>query len=532
MQPAMTHESLQSRLLQHTPPSPLSYGTAGFRGPAQVLPAAIFRCGALAALRSVSLDGRTVGVMVTASHNPAQDNGLKLVEPDGSMLDAEWERIATPFVNATSEPLRCLQGLVQIAEGGKVLLGWDTRESAKELVRLVKEGVQAAGGIVEELGEVTTPQLHFLLRARDRGEDCALADYYALLKKAYARLVGKKRPKIELLAVDCANGVGAVAMKEIAVVLKELRVVNCPGDGGLNERCGADYVQKKRVMPELYSNGVDCDIWASLDGDADRLVMYRKKGDKIDLADGDRFATLACSFVADLLKKSGVPLSVGVAQTAYSNGGATQFLEALEGIDVVVAKTGVKHLEKAVKGFDVGVYWEPNGHGTVIFGEGGLKRIKEEMSKLEGDAVGSEQRQSLEMLVAISELANQAVGDGVADLLLVLAILTVKDVDFDEWLRIYEERCSWNLAVRVADKAVIQTTDCDRVIKEPVQLRDAVAKATGGEESRAFVRPSGTEDIVRVYAEAPVGCEERAREMALEVGRAVYDFCGGVGERL
>ena len=41
----------------------------------------MFRVGIVAALRSRRLEGKTIGVMVTASHNPPQDNGVKLVDP-------------------------------------------------------------------------------------------------------------------------------------------------------------------------------------------------------------------------------------------------------------------------------------------------------------------------------------------------------------------------------------------------------------------------------------------------------------------
>lgn len=47
-------------------------------------------------------------------------------------------------------------------------------------------------------------------------------------------------------------------------------------------------------------------------------------------------------------------------------------------------------------------------------------------------------------------------------------------------------------------------------------------------KARSFVRPSGTEDIVRVYAEAAT--REEADKLAVEVGKKVYEMAGGVGD--
>lgn len=60
-----------------------SYGTAGFRTRSHLLDSTLFRCGILAGLRALKT-GSTIGIMVTASHNPEEDNGVKLVEPSGA----------------------------------------------------------------------------------------------------------------------------------------------------------------------------------------------------------------------------------------------------------------------------------------------------------------------------------------------------------------------------------------------------------------------------------------------------------------
>ena len=83
-------------------PSPnkhLGYGTAGFRALASLLERACFRVGLVVAMRAKSLNSR-LGIMITASHNHARDNGVKIVEPDGSMLVPEWEMLSELLVNS------------------------------------------------------------------------------------------------------------------------------------------------------------------------------------------------------------------------------------------------------------------------------------------------------------------------------------------------------------------------------------------------------------------------------------------------
>ena len=66
-------------------PLVFKYGTAGFRTAGKYLERVCFRVGVLVAMRAKLT--QLSGVMITASHNQKDDNGVKIIESDGSMLD-------------------------------------------------------------------------------------------------------------------------------------------------------------------------------------------------------------------------------------------------------------------------------------------------------------------------------------------------------------------------------------------------------------------------------------------------------------
>jgi phosphoacetylglucosamine mutase len=58
-----------------------------------LLDSVVFRVGLLASLRSRKLNGQTIGIMITASHNPPEDNGVKLVDPLVSIFHAQTDAL-------------------------------------------------------------------------------------------------------------------------------------------------------------------------------------------------------------------------------------------------------------------------------------------------------------------------------------------------------------------------------------------------------------------------------------------------------
>lgn len=58
-----------------------------------------------------------MGVVITASHNPAEDNGAKIVDSDGGMLSSDWESLAAELANAPDDKIEGV--LLQICDVGR-----------------------------------------------------------------------------------------------------------------------------------------------------------------------------------------------------------------------------------------------------------------------------------------------------------------------------------------------------------------------------------------------------------------------------
>ncbi|CAE7858489.1 PGM3, partial [Symbiodinium microadriaticum] len=337
--------------------TPIGYGTAGFRTLADVLDNVLYRTGLLAALRSKAL-GKRVGVMVTASHNPEKDNGVKLVEPLGEMLPPEWEAHATRLANSADADLSAL--LVELSESlgvdlsapGDIVVGRDTRSSSARLAMALCDGAGVLRPTrVRSAGVVTTPQLHYLVRCENDPTYGlpSIPGYEEKLICAFRKLLGsaERTPRVytPVVNVDCACGVGAIALGAMLDRLGKVglttNMVNLVGEGTLNEGCGADFVKTKQKPPAKAD--LSAGRWVSFDGDADRIVYFFSQ-DGFCLLDGDRIALLLASFLKSLLTRAGAEdIKLGLVQTAYANGASTARAKTDVGeAQIACAKTGVK----------------------------------------------------------------------------------------------------------------------------------------------------------------------------------------------
>lgn len=447
-----------------------------------------------------------------------------------------------------------------------VCVGRDSRSSSPRLALLAHNALGCFDATLLDAGLVTTPQLHYLVLALNTAFTQSPygvpseEGYSNKLVCAFERVLALTRSggrPAGALHVDCANGVGGrklTRLRERLAHLIDIRVFNdgltSYRAGKLNERCGADFVKISQTFPVLYADDSELgaqtivagDRWASLDGDADRLVyFYRDASGAFHLLDGDKIAILLTSVLCSLLEQMRQPadkLRVGLVQTAYANGSSTRYLrERFPFLELSCVPTGVKHLHSKAHELDVGVYFEANGHGTILYSER-LKRFLK-------DEANASQSNGAALFMSLIELTNEAVGDALADMLLVEAALVLRAQPPQSqpaaavssagesaasssnavlaWDAQYADLPSRQLKVKVRDRSGVRTTDAERRVVEPAALQEGVDRllaATHDVFARAFVRPSGTEDIVRVYAEAstPAAADRLASDIAQLIG--------------
>ncbi len=196
-----------------------------------------------------------MGIMITASHNPYIDNGLKLFGPDGLKLSDKIE---------------------------------------KKIERLIDTNI---------LNQLTHPKLLGRVKRLEDGND----RYIKILKNNFPKNFALTGIKIVL---DCANGAGYKAAPKLLNELgaKVITIGNKPNGININKNCGSTHPSKIKAAVKKYK----AHVGISFDGDADRIIMCDEKGKIID---GDQIiAMLARRWKEKKILKGGV---VGTLMSNY-----------------------------------------------------------------------------------------------------------------------------------------------------------------------------------------------------------------------
>ncbi len=207
-----------------------------------------------------------LGVMISASHNPYEDNGIKLFGSDGYKL-------------------------------------FDSTET--EIEARLNSDMTADLADPAHLGHA-------------RRLDDARGRYNEYIKQTFPyglRLDGLK------VAVDCANGASYKVAPEVLWELgAEVIPIGVDPDGvNINKGCGSTDMDAMRSLTVTHG----CDLGLSLDGDADRVLMADEKGDFVD---GDQMLGLIAKDWAD----SGRLQGDGIVSTVMANLGLEQYLQSLD----------------------------------------------------------------------------------------------------------------------------------------------------------------------------------------------------------
>ena len=196
-----------------------------------------------------------LGIMITASHNLFNDNGLKLFGPDGLKLSDKIQR------------------KIEILIDSKVT------------------------------NHLSKPKLLGRVKRLESGTD----EYLKILKKRIPKNFKLKNTKIVL---DCANGAGYKSAPKMIKSLgsKVIVIGNKPNGFNINKDCGSTFPTKLQRSVKKHR----ADLGISLDGDADRIIMCDEKG---SIVDGDQIiAALALQWKKKNILKGGV---VGTLMSNY-----------------------------------------------------------------------------------------------------------------------------------------------------------------------------------------------------------------------
>ncbi|MDP2193591.1 MAG: phosphoglucosamine mutase [Alphaproteobacteria bacterium] len=330
-----------------------------------------------------------LGVMISASHNPARDNGIKFFGPDGLKLtDVQEKAIEDIFFSDHIE-------LAQAQDMGR----------AKRL------------------------------------ED-AQGRYLEFVKSSFPR--GLRLDNLKIV-VDCANGAAYKIAPRLYWELGAdvIALHNNPNGMNINHECGATHVHSLQQAVLEHQ----ADIGIALDGDADRLIVVDETG---AILDGDQ---ILAAIAMDLHRAQKLTNNIVVA-TQMSNLGLERYLKS-HGIDLLRTGVGDRYVIQSMRENNAILGGEQSGH------------------------------------IILKEFAPA--GDGMLASLAVLKILCQQNVPASSLRKTF-------VSVPQQLKNVSKSSN----ILENQAVQDAIKKGQDqlSGMGRLFIRPSGTEDLIRIMVEA------------------------------
>ena len=239
------------------------------------------------------------GIMISASHNPYYDNGVKFFDSTG--------------------------------------------------IKLTKETEEQIEKIFDDCDQIETVQATGKKIGRSKRIDDVVGRYIVHIKNSFPKPLTLAGIRV---VIDCANGAGykvaPTILEELGADIKVLG--NEPNGFNINEGCGA-------MHPEFLAKAVKeyrADVGIALDGDADRVVMVDENG---EIVDGDKLMAV----LAVHLKNSGTLKGDGMVATVMSNQGLDDYL-GKHGIKVYRSAVGDKNVVEMMQEKGINFGGEQSGH--------------------------------------------------------------------------------------------------------------------------------------------------------------------------
>ena len=388
--------------------------------------------------RTYAADG---GVVISASHNPPEYNGIKFFDAQGFKLDeqseqqfedalqaqaiAAWEAGETSAINVAGEA-----SAVSLAgEASAISVTGDSSAANTSNSSTCTENLRPVTGAASSTEDLTDASERYIQHATQ------------VFSSQGLDLTGLK------IVVDCGHGAAFYTTPEALRRLgAELICLNCDFDGtDINVNSGSTHLEQ--LQASVLANAAD--LGFAHDGDADRVIAVDAQGNEVD---GD-FIKAICAVD---MKTQGKLAHNTVVSTVMANFG---FVKALreQGIEVVLTDVGDSKVLAAMRdgGFTLG--GEQSGH--LIF------------------------------------LEHNSTGDGLVSALQLLAAMRRSELALHELSQIMEKYPQEMINVTVSDKQKLSNS-------ERLAAALQAAETELGSEGRVLLRPSGTEPKFRVMVEA------------------------------
>ena len=248
------------------------------------------------------VDDFDCGIMITASHNPYSDNGIKIVNQYGEKMDEKTISLIEDYLNGNFENLG---------------IGEDVPFATKE-----------------NIGEIID---------YSSGRNRYIAYLISLVSFSFKDLK---------IGLDCANGASWMIANAVfnALGAKTELIGVKPNGLNINKECGSTSVENLcKLVKEKH-----LDFAFAFDGDADRCLAVDEKGNVVD---GDKILFI----LANRLKRKGFLNKNKIVATVMSNSGLTKSLNKL-GVEEIKTKVGDKFVYEAMQNNDLSLGGEPAGH--------------------------------------------------------------------------------------------------------------------------------------------------------------------------